>query len=116
MELLVRRPFLNLKFKVKTKTKKSIKINFYSVKKQKITQFHDFLKAKVRSNFSFIRLPNKRSKVALRKGPSGRGYAVYRKYQLTMHRGFCHIYDLNVLKTVCKNIKIQDLYLQTELV
>lgn len=61
-------------------------------------------------NVSIVRLAPTRNKICYRKGPHGKGYAVWNKYQLSLKRATCMVTNTNTLNNVLKVIKGYNVY------
>ena len=61
-------------------------------------------------NVSVVRLESLRNKICYRKGPHGKGYAVWNKYQLALKRATCMVTNTNTLNNVLKIIKGYNVY------
>lgn len=64
---------------------------------------------------SYIRLKAKKKEHCVRKGPCGRGYAVFIKKRLCLHKWVLFFPDLNKLRTTSKLIKTPNVYVESSL-
>ena len=99
-----------LKKKNQSTSTKKILIKVYSKESEAISKLFEKLKALKDSNVSFFRIKQKTKKIAYRKGPSGKGYAVWKKYKSSLKRGIVMVKQMNIYNTVTKLLQINGLY------
>lgn len=90
-----------------------VNFKFYTWQKSLIEDMKLNLKKRLKTGYSFVSLPTKKNKLVIRVGPSGRGYSNYKKYGLSLRRGFCRVYNLNLMNVALKCVNIPGVYLNT---
>ena len=78
-----------------------------------MNQVHSKLKRFLK-NYSFVRLPSKKSVLTIRPAVSGKGYATFYKYGLSLKRALCRL-NFKDLKLVSKYFDVKDFYFETKL-
>ena len=94
--------------------KLSYKIIIYSQKKELLEEYLRQVKTQ-QKKISYIRLKPKEKKLCLRKGPHGRGYAVFVKPRLKIHKWVILCPTLNIMKKINSSQKIPNVYVQPKL-
>lgn len=95
--------------------KSYLNLKFYSWDKTVIQIIKSNLKKYLKKDHSLVFLPIKKNPLAIRVGPSGRGFANFKKYNLSLRRGFCRVYNLKNMNLAMKCFNLPGVYLQSSI-